>query len=98
MHRSRAPILAMIRRPGNAPAETGRGRRSRRAGQRALVGLALLLLCLLLMPPARAASTVGAPWAWGINSLGEAGNGLTTNTAAPAAVRRLNGATAIAGG
>jgi alpha-tubulin suppressor-like RCC1 family protein len=45
-----------------------------------------------------AAGSDGTAWAWGLNDLGELGNGTTTNSAVPVHVAGITGTTAIAGG
>ena len=75
-----------------------------RGGRRMLplsAGAALLAsLCVAAAAaaatPARAADASGAPYAWGLNTVGELGDGTTTNHNSPQAITLATGVTATA--
>src|SRR5205085_4746869 len=48
-------------------------------------------------PPAGASADMFA-WAWGLNTVGQLGDGTTTNRLTPVPVKNLSGVTAVAGG
>src|SRR5437870_10669467 len=97
--RNVSPLASAPRGEGDMDLDSVVGRFTTRScrGELALIFAALLAaLGMAIASPARA--TPNTAKAWGGNGQGQLGNGTTSNSATPVAVKELRGVTAMAAG